>query len=98
MHSLLEKKFTRTWQALKKNAGVKSSPWFKKADAAVTPKIEAYQKARAKAQSGLVEDLLKLSKALQDFDNTFAKSADAKGLGQISDDAVKKAEKEVLVA
>ena len=98
MASMLDRKFTKLWQSLKKHAGVKSSPWFKKADAAVSKKVEAYQEALAKAQSGLVEDLLKLGKALRDLEEAFVKFVDAKGLGQISDGDVKKAEKKTLVA
>jgi hypothetical protein len=97
MSAILDKKFTKVWQSLKKNAGVKSSPWFKKADAAVSSKVEAYQKALAKAQSGLVEDLLKLGKTLHDMEEAFVKFVDAKGLGQISDTDVKKAEKQAFV-
>ena len=67
--------------------GVKSSPWFKKADAAVSAKVEAYQEAMVKAKSGLVEDLLKLGKALRDVDEVFVKCVDTKGLSQISEDA-----------
>jgi hypothetical protein len=98
MASILDKKFTKVWQSLKKSAGVKSSPWFKKADAAVSSKVEAYQKALAKAQSGLVEDLLKLGKALKNMEEAFVKFIDAKGLSQISDSDVKKTEKENLIA
>ena len=86
MGSILDKKFAKVWQSLKKHAGVKSSPWFKKADAAVSKKVEAYQEALAEAQSGLVEDLLKLGKALRDLEEAFVKFVDAKGLGQIGDD------------
>ena len=52
----------------------------------------------AKAQSGLVEDLLKLGKALRELEEAFVKFVDAKGLGQIGDDDVKKAEKEIVAA
>jgi hypothetical protein len=96
MGSTLDKKFTRLWQSLKTSSGVKSSSWFKKADAAVSKKIEAYQSALAAAHSGLVEDLLKLAKALQELEEAFVKFVDAKELGQISDD-VKKAEKDAFV-
>ena len=44
MASMLDRKFAKLWQSLKNNAGVKSSPWFKKADAAVSKKVEAYQR------------------------------------------------------
>ena len=36
MGPTLDKKFAKVWQSLKKHAAVKSSPWFKKADAAVS--------------------------------------------------------------
>ncbi len=85
MRSILDKKFTKVWQSLKNNAGIKSSPWFKKADPAVSKKVEAYQEALLRAQSGLVEDLLKLGKALRDLEETLVKFVDAKGLGQIGD-------------
>ena len=73
MAAILEKDFTKVWHELKKNAGVKSSPWFKKADAAVSKKVEAYQKAVAKAKSGLSEDLLKVKSALEAMGTAFKK-------------------------
>ncbi len=97
MASMLDRKFTKLWQSLKKHAGVKSSPWFKKADAAVSKKVEAYQEALAKAQSGLVEDLLKLGETLRDLEQSFVKFVDAKGLGQIEGD-VKEIEKKTFAA
>jgi hypothetical protein len=98
MASMLDRKFTRLWQSLKKHAGVKSSPWFKKADTAVSKKVDAYQEAIAKARSGLVADLLKLGKALRDLEEAFVKFVDAKALDQISDDDLKKAEKKSFAA
>ncbi|MGO9112658.1 MAG: hypothetical protein ACLP9L_25785 [Thermoguttaceae bacterium] len=98
MGSILDKKFTKIWQSLKNNAGVKSSPWFKKADAAVSTKVEAYQEALLKAQSGLVEDLLNLGNALRDLEDAFVKFVDAKGLGQVDDTDMKVAAKATLVA
>ncbi|MGA2254981.1 MAG: hypothetical protein ABSG53_09985 [Thermoguttaceae bacterium] len=98
MGSILDKKFNKVWQSLKKNAGVKSSPWFKKADVTVSTKVGAYQKALAKAQSGLVEDLLKLGKALRDLEEAFVTFVDGKGLGQIRDSDMNKGEKAALVA
>ena len=97
MESILDRKFTKVWQSLKKNAEVKSSPWFKKADAAVSAKFEAYQDALSKAQSGLVEDLLKLGKALRDLEEAFVKFVESKELGQISDGDVKKTKNQGLV-
>ena len=97
MAAILDKKFAKVWQSLKKSAGVKSSPWFKKADAAVSMKVEAYQKALEKAQSGLTSDLLKMGKALAELEEAFVKFVDAKGLGQISDTDVKKTEKTAFI-
>src|SRR5271157_3387176 len=98
MGSILDKNFTKVWQSLKSNAGVKSSPCFKKADAAVSTKVEAYQEALLQARSGLVEDLLKLGKALRDLDEALVKFVDAKGLVQISDTDVKEVAKATLAA
>jgi len=98
MSSILDKKFTQVWQSLKKSAGVKSSPWFKKADAAVSMKVEAYQKALAAARSGLVEDLLKLGNALRDLEKAFVKLVDVKAIDQIGDNDAKKGDKSSLVA
>jgi hypothetical protein len=98
MRTILDKKFNKVWQSLKNNAGfIKSSPWFKKADAAVSKRIEAYQAALLKARSGSVEDLLKLGKALRDLDETFVKFLDAKGFGQIGEAELKEAAKATLV-
>ena len=98
MRSILDKKFTKVWQSLKNSAGINSSPWFKKADAAISKRIEAYQAALLTAQSGLVEDLLKLGKALRDLDATLVKFIDAKGLSQIKDSEAKESAKVTLVA
>jgi hypothetical protein len=86
MRAILEKKFTKTWEALKKSPGVGTLSWFKKADAAVPKKIEAYQKALEKARSGLIGDLLKLGKALQQLEEAVVKFVDAKGLAQLTAD------------
>lgn len=86
MRALLEKKFAKTWETLKKSPGVCTLPWFKKADAAVPKKLDAYQKAQEKARSGLIGDVLKLRKALQQLEEA-AKLLDSKGLAQlIADD------------
>lgn len=98
MGSMLDTKFAKLWQSLKKHADVKASPWFKKADAAVSKKVEAYQEALAEAKSGLVEDLLKFGEALRDLEETFVKFVDAKALGQIGEADMKKAEKATLLA
>jgi hypothetical protein len=97
MTAILEKDFTKVWQALKKNAGVKSSPWFKKADAAVSKKVEAYQKAVAKAKSGLSSDLVKVKDALEAMDKAFKDFLDTKGLNEVKETDLKKTEKETLV-
>ncbi len=98
MRSILDKKFTKVWQSLKSIADVKSSPWFKKADTAISKKVEAYQAALLKAQSGTVADLLKLGKALRDLDETFVKCIDAKGLSQIREAEAKEASKTTFIA
>jgi hypothetical protein len=98
MGSLLDKKFAKLWQSLKRHEGVKTSLWFKKADTAVSKKLAAYQEALAAAQSGLVEDLLKFGKALRDLEAAFLKSVAAKAVGQIGDSDLQKAEKAALIA
>ena len=98
MRSIIDKKFTKVWQSLKNRAGAKPSPWFKKADAAVSATVETYQEALAKAHSGSVEDLLKLGKALRELEEAFVKFVDAKGLDKIGDSDGKQGEKESLVA
>jgi hypothetical protein len=98
MGSLLDKKFAQLWLSLKKHDTVKASPWFKKADTALSKKVEAYQEALAGAQSGLVEDLLKFGKALRDLEAAFLKFIDAKAIGKIGESDLKKAEKVTLVA
>jgi hypothetical protein len=97
MSEILERKFAKVWQLLKANAAIKSSAWFKKTDTAVSSKVETYQKARENAESGLVEDLLKLGKALRALDDVLVKCFDAKGLSQISDAGEKKGQKTSLV-
>ncbi len=92
MRAILEKKFTKTWEALKKSREVNTLAWFKKADSTVLKKLEAYQKAQEKAQSGMIGDLLKLRKALQQLDEAVAKLIDTKSLAQlIADDPAKSA-------
>ena len=98
MSSRLSRRFAKVWQSLKKHAGVKSSPWFKKADTAVPKKVDAYREALLAARSGAVEDLLKLGKVLRELDEAVVKFVDAKGLGQIADEDVKKTERNILVA
>jgi hypothetical protein len=98
MGSLLDTKFTKLWQSLKKQAAIKASPWFKKADTALSKKADAFQGALAEARSGSVEDLLKLGKALREMEESFLKFVDAKALGQIGEADLKKAEKATLLA
>jgi hypothetical protein len=98
MPSNLDKKFAKIWQSLKSNASVKSSPWFKKADAAVSAKVAAYQAALLQAQSGLVEDLLEFGKALRDLEAAFVKSVDVQGLEKIGGSGARNAEKSPLAA
>ena len=43
-------------------------------------KLDAYQKAQEKVQSGLIGDLLKLRKALQQLEEAAVKLLDSKGL------------------
>ena len=83
MRAILEKKFTKTWDALKKSPAVAALPWFKKADATVPKKLDAFQKAQEKAQSGMIGDLLKLRKALQALEESVVKLVDAKSLAAL---------------
>jgi hypothetical protein len=83
MRAILEKKFVKTWEALKKSPGVGALPWFKKADAAIPKKLDAYQKAQEKAHSGQIGDLLKLRKALQQLEDVVDKHLDVKALAQL---------------
>lgn len=90
----------KLWKELKKNAGVKKSKWFQKADAAVGKHIEAVVKARDKFESGgyLVSDLLKYQSAIEQLEKVFDKFVDSKGLAEIDDGDLKKEEKKKLVA
>jgi hypothetical protein len=83
MRAILEKKFIKTWETLKKSRDVAALAWFKKADAAVPKKLDAFQKAQEKAQSGNVGDLLKLRKALQALEESVVKLVDAKSLAAL---------------
>jgi hypothetical protein len=83
MRAILEKKFAKTWEALKKSPSVAALAWFKKADAAVPKKLDAFQKAQEKAQSGMIGDLLKLRKALQALEEAVVKLVDAKSLAAL---------------
>jgi hypothetical protein len=85
MASLLDKKFAKVWQLLKNNPEVRSSAWFKRADTTLTAKVEAFREAVSQAQSGLVEDLLKLGKALRDLEAAVVKFASSKGVAKLAD-------------
>ncbi len=91
----LDKKF---WKELKKKAGIKSTGFFKKADAAVGSKIEAVNKARSRfVDIGTTAELLKYRDALQALSDTFDKFCSKKSLDDIDETDVKKTEKEQLV-
>jgi Zn-dependent oligopeptidase len=98
MISTLDRKFAKVWQLLKKNAEVSSSAWFKRADTSISSKVEAYQSALSKAQSGLVEDLLKLGKTLRDLETAIVKFADSKGVAQVRAEDGTKSAKPSMVA
>lgn len=87
------------WKTLKKQAGIKSSGWFKKADASVGKYIEALNKAREKfLHTDLSEDLLDYQKALDKLADTFDKFIDKKGLDEVDSGDLKKKEKDDLLA
>lgn len=90
----LDKKF---WKELKKKAGIKSTGFFKKADAAVGSKIEALNKARDRFKDiGTTAELLKYKDALEALAVTFDKFCSKKSLDDIDETDVKKDEKEQL--
>jgi hypothetical protein len=90
MRAILEKKFIKTWETLKKSRDVAALAWFKKADATVPKKLDAFQKAQEKAESGMIGDLLKLRKALQALEESVVKLVDAKSLAAlVADDRTK---------
>ena len=89
----------KLWKRLKKEAGIKSSKWFKKADASVGKYIESMNKAKKKfEQSQMATDLLKFQDALDDLNKAFNKFADAKHLDDIPDTDLKADEKKKLYA
>lgn len=95
----LEDLDSKFWKELKKNAGIKKSGWFKKADAGIGGLIEKVNKTRdAFRNSDMVEDLFKYQKALDALAEGFSKFIEKKNLDDISEDDVKKEEKEELVA
>jgi hypothetical protein len=88
MPMINDKGFTKMWHDLKKDAGISSSPWYKKADAAVSKFVEAYQKTRKKAgepDEALTEDILKVIESLDALGGSLDKFMDAKGLNDVKD-------------
>jgi hypothetical protein len=77
----LKKLDKKEWKRLKKDADIKSNPWWKKADAAVGSAIDKYQTAREKWHSNKsLETFSKYMGALGDLDKTFGKFLDKKDL------------------
>jgi hypothetical protein len=71
----------KEWKRLKKDADIKSNPWWKKADAAVGSAIDKYQTARGKWHSGKsFDNFMKYMGALEDLDKTFGKFLNKKDL------------------
>jgi len=98
MAKSLEELDSKFWKTLKKNAGIKSSGFFKKADASVGKHIEALNKAREKFEfTQLTEDLFSYQKALDKLADTFDKFVSAKHLDEIEENDLKKKEKDELV-
>ncbi|ADB14927.1 hypothetical protein Psta_0231 [Pirellula staleyi DSM 6068] len=89
----------KLWKKLKSNAGIKSSGFFKKADASVGKYISAAVKARDKfADTYLAEDLLKYQDALKKLDEAFDKFVTTKHLDDIDDGDLKANEKKELAS
>lgn len=88
----------KLWKDLKKNAGIKNSGWFKKADASVGKHLAAVGKARDKFEKGgyLLEDLLKYQDSLKELDKVFDKFMDTKGLDDVDEGELKAKEKKEL--
>ena len=78
----------KLWKELKKDAKIKSSGWFKKADASVGKHIAALNKAREKFESSkMASDLLKYQAALNTLSVAFDDFSNKKGLDQLQDGA-----------
>jgi len=88
----------KIWKQMKKEAGIKSAPWFKKADASVGKYVEAAKKARLRYQDGkLAEDLIKYQDALQKLAEAFDDFVSSKGLNSVDDEQLEFSEKKVLL-
>jgi hypothetical protein len=78
----------KLWKDLKKDAKIKSSGWFKKADASVGKHIAALNKAREKFESSkMASDLLKYQAALNALADAFDAFSSKKGLDDLQDGA-----------
>jgi hypothetical protein len=78
----------KLWKELKKDAKIKSSGWFKKADASVGKHIAALNKAREKFESTkMAGDLLKYQAALDTLAAAFDAFCSKKGLDELQDGA-----------
>jgi hypothetical protein len=78
----------KLWKELKKDAKIKSSGWFKKADASVGKHIAALNKAREKFESSkMASDLLKYQAALNSLATAFDAFSSKKGLDELQDGA-----------
>ena len=88
----------KTWKQMKKEAGIKSAGWFKKADASVGKYVEAAQKARKRFEDGaLAEDLIKYQDALNNLSNAFDEFVKSKGLEKMEDGELEHSERKVLL-
>jgi hypothetical protein len=78
----------KLWKDLKKDAKIKSSGWFKKADASVGKHIAALNKSREKFESSkMAGDLLKYQAALNALADAFDAFSSKKGLDDLQDGA-----------
>ena len=78
----------KLWKDLKKDAKIKSSGWFKKADASVGKHIATLNKAREKFESSkMASDLLKYQAALNALADAFDAFSSKKGLDDLQDGA-----------
>ena len=72
------------WKKYKKAAGIKDSPWFKKADAAISKEIKAYQSTRdkwrkaGKADKAGLKDAVDYHASLKRLSDGFKKFVSAK--------------------
>jgi hypothetical protein len=78
----------KLWKDLKKDAKIKSSGWFKKADASVGKHIAALNKARERFEnSKMASDLLKYQDTLNALAAAFDAFSSKKGLDDLQDGA-----------